>query len=127
MIDDLDQIAEEASSGRYDIYEKERTAATAAALDLCPNHIKEWLIDCTSDDDGKPHSSPSSYGGDEVEWFDVGFNASHYFTLGVRSDGVFIKKTNGDEYNEECQCWYNSTTVRIVTLEEICQSYWGHR
>jgi hypothetical protein len=126
MIDDLDQIVEEVNSGRYDTYEKERAAATAAALALCPDHIKEWLIDCTSDDIGKPHSS-SSFGGDKVEWFDVGFNSSHYFTLGVRPDGVFIKKTNGDEYNEECQCWYNATTVRVVTVEEICQSYWGHR
>jgi len=122
MIDDLEQIV--ALRADYDIYQKEREAATRAALDLCPLHIRQWLVDCTASEDGKAYSSKEE--GDEVEWFDVGHNASHYFSFGVRSDGVFIKKTNGDEYNEECQCWYNATTVRVVTVEEICQSYWGH-
>jgi len=126
MIDGLGQIEEEANSGRYAICEKERKAATAAALELCPDHIKEWLIDCTSDEEGKAYSS-NIHGYDDVEWFDVGHNASHYFSFGIRKDGVFIKKTNGDEYHEECQCWYNATTLRIITLEEICQGYWGHQ
>jgi len=124
MIDDLEQIAEEVNSGRYEIYQKERDAATSAALDLCPTHIREWLIDCTASE-GRAYSS-NTQGYDDVEWFDVGHNASHYFSFGVRKDGVFIKKTIGDEYHEECQCWYNRTTLRIITLEEIPKNYWGH-
>ena len=124
MIDDLEQIVTEASSGRYDSYKKEREAATAASLALCPDNIKEWLIGCTSDEKGKAYSS--NIGSDNVEWFEVGHNASHYFSFGVRADGIFIKKTCGPEYHEECECWYDKTTLRIITLEEVPKNYWGH-
>jgi len=124
MIDDLEQIICEANSGRYDIYLKEREAATSAALDLCPLYIRQWLVDCTESEDGKPYSSNEE--GDNVEWFDVGHNSTHFFSFGIRKDGVFIKKTYGPEYHKECQCWYNRTTLRIIALEEIPKNYWGH-
>ena len=127
MIDDLEGIPipnwgpEKAQSK----WMEEREAATAAALLLCPKHIREWLIDCSAGPDGKARSENfHGYGG--VEWFEVGRNSSHYFSFGVREDGVFIKKTNGDEYHEECKCWYNKTTLRIISLEEIPKNYWGH-
>ena len=106
-------------------WEKKCEEATAAALALCPDNIRSWLIACTANEDGKAYSS-SFHGYGDVQWFEVGRNASHYFSFGVRTDGVFIKKTNGDEYHEECKCWYNRTTLRVVTPEEVCQGYWGH-
>ena len=121
MIDDLEQLVE----WNREKYIKEREGATEAALNLCPAWVREWLVGCTAGDNGEPYSHASSYD-DDVEWFPVGHNASHYFSFGVRSDGVFIQKIEGDEYDEDCQCWGFKTTLRIVTLEQIPQGYWGH-
>jgi hypothetical protein len=106
-------------------YVADRAAATAAALDLCSQEIRDWLILCTSDKSG-PHSDKDFRGGDDVEWFEVGHNATHYFSLGVRGDGVLIQRSSGPEFNEECQCWYDSTTVRIIEPDQVSCSYWGH-
>jgi len=111
---------------RHDNYIAERAAATAAALDLCPPEIRDWLIQCTSGDESGPHSDKDFQGGDDVEWFDVGHNSTHYFSLGVRGDGVLIQKVSGPEYNEECQCWHDSTTVKIIEPDQVSYSYWGH-
>ena len=133
MIDDLSDGMTRMNA-EYDIkakqladqFAKERRAATNAALEFCPQNIRDWLVRCTSYPDGNEAHSSNVHGYDNVEWFEVGHNASHYFSFGVRSDGVFIKKTNGDEYHEECQCWYNKTTLNIITSEEIPKNYWGH-
>jgi len=121
MIDDLEELVEWNRAK----YIKEREEATEAALNHCPTWVREWLVNCTAGDNGEAHSYASSYD-DGIEWFQVGRNSSHYFSLGVRADGVFIKKTEGDDYDEECQCWYSKTTIRIVTLDEISRGYWGH-
>ena len=125
MIDDL-------TNGNWDggqnEYREKRAAATAAALELCPENIREWLIRCTASEKEPDvaYSSTDAYSPDGVEWFDVGRNASHYFSFGVRPDGVFIAKTCGPEYSEECQCWYDNTTVSVVTTENVGNRYWGH-
>ena len=106
-------------------YIEERRLATEAALNLCPEWIKRWLVGTTSQG-GDEALSYSESMEDDVEWFEVGRNASHYFSLGVRSDGVFIKKVSGDEFHQECQCWYFKTSLKIVSLEEIERGYWGH-
>jgi len=132
MIDDLESILttidneldKDYNSKSQDEWREKREAATAAALLLCPKYIKEWLIDCTAGADGKAYSYTDD--GDDVEWFSVGQNATHYFSFGIRPDGVFIKKTSGPEYHKECQCWYDRTTVRIVTEEDVPKNYWGH-
>jgi len=125
MIDDLESILTSINTELdEDEWSKKRAEATSAALELCPKHIKEWLIDCTVGVGAEPYSSNEE--GDEVEWFYVGHNSTHYFSFGIRPDGVFIKKTSGPEYHKECQCWYDKTTVRIITLDEIPKNYWGH-
>lgn len=110
-------------------YSERRAAATAAALELCPENIRNWLIQCTASDSEPDvaHSFTDACGNDGIEWFDVGRNATHYFSFGVRPDGVYIAKTYGPEYSEECQCWYDNTTVSIITAEGACSRYWGHR
>jgi hypothetical protein len=131
MIDDLEEILSNYDPAGFfsdDLITKwreESAASTAAALKLCPQHIKDWLIDCTAGD-GDEARSVQEMADDDVEWFEVGHNASHYFSFGIRSDGVFIKKTSGLEYDKDCRCWYARTTVRIITLDEIPKNYWGH-
>lgn len=120
---DNDEIA---AKQRDREYKAERKAASVAALNLCPDNIKEWLISC-SPDSTEPYSYKDPFSGDMVEWFEVGFNATHYFSLGVRADGILIKKISGPEYDEECQCWHDQTTVRIIEPNQASQSYWGHR
>jgi hypothetical protein len=110
---------------RVNNYAEERRIATAAALALCTLEIKDWLIQCTSDDSG-PHSNKDLVTGDSVEWFEVGHNASHYFTLGVRGDGVLIQRVSGPEFDDECQCWYDKTTVKIIEPDQVPYGYWGH-
>jgi hypothetical protein len=123
MIDDLlDGFGED----RVNNYVEERRIATAAALALCPLEIKDWLIQCTSDESG-PHSNKDIMTGDSVEWFEVGHNASHYFTLGVRGDGVLIQRVSGPEFDDECQCWYDKTTVKIIEPDQVPYGYWGHQ
>ena len=120
---------EPAFEKRMQEYEDKRRARTAAALELCPANIRKWLIQCTSDDLGDDFESAgysTRDGGDDIEWFSVGHNSTHYFSFGVRPDGVFIQKVSGPEYSKECECWYDSTTVRVITAESTCQSYWGH-
>jgi hypothetical protein len=107
-------------------YLSDRAAATTAALALCAPNIREWLIACTKDDDGVPYSFKDSFSGDNVEWFDVGHNATHYFSLGVRSDGVLIQRVSGPKYDEDCQCWHDNTDVRIISSEDAGKGYWGH-
>ncbi len=125
MIDDLlvdDLFVED----RVNNYVKDRRAATAAALDLCPPEIKDWLVRCTSDESG-PYSNKDLRSGDTVEWFEVGHNASHYFSLGVRADGVLIQRISGPEFDDECQCWYDKTTVKIIESDQVPCGYWGHQ
>jgi len=124
MVDDLEEILSNYDPEKDRSFSRSRSVATAVALELCPQHVKEWLTDCTAGDDGLAYSSDE--GEDEVEWFGVGHNSTHYFSFGVRSDGAFIKKTSGPEYDKDCRCWYDKTTVRIVTLDEIPKNYWGH-
>jgi len=122
MIDDLSGTI----MAKQSEYTKARRAATEAALNVCPENIKDWLIRCTSDGNGQPHSYKDSFSGDEVEWFEVGHNSTHYFSLGVRADGILIKKICGPEYDDVCQCWYDSTTVKIIEPDQVSYSYWGH-
>jgi len=124
-VEQLEDIRKEAREKASE-YEAERKAATEAALNVCSENIRDWLIRCTSDDNGQPCSYKDPFSGDEVEWFEVGFNSTHYFSLGVRADGILIKKVCGPEYNDECQCWYDSTTVKIVEPDQVSYSYWGH-
>ena len=125
MIDDfiVDDLFVE---NRVNNYLEERRLATAAALDLCPIAIKDWLIQCSSDKTG-PCSYKDLRSGDTVEWFEVGHNATHYFSLGVRSDGVLIQRISGPEFDEECQCWYDKTTVKIIESDQVPYGYWGHQ
>ena len=131
----LNQVVEAISSSRLEVaeieaeYAAKRTAATAAALELCPKNIQDWLIECTESEDepGVAWSSQDPYSTDSVEWFEVGHNSSHYFSFGVRSDGVFIARTSGPEYSHDCQCWYDSTTVKVISANDVYNRYWGHR
>jgi len=125
MIDDL---TDGNWNGGQSGYLEKRAAATVTALELCPENISAWLLACTASEKEPDvaYSNADVYSSDGVEWFDVGHNASHYFSFGVRPDGVFVAKTYGPEYSEECQCWYDSTTVSVVTPENVCYRYWGH-
>jgi hypothetical protein len=109
-------------------YLQKRAAATVAALELCPENIRDWLILCTAyeKEPDVAYSNADVYNSDGVEWFDVGHNSTHYFSFGIRPDGVFVAKSCGPEYSEECQCWYDSTTISVVTPENVCNRYWGH-
>ena len=107
---------------------EQREAKTTAALNKCPENIRSWLIECTASPENpeKGYSFADSFGNDGIEWFEVGHNATHYFSFGVRPDGEFIAKTYGPEYSEECQCWYDKTTVEIVVADTAPLMYWGH-
>jgi hypothetical protein len=121
-----DDTGKEMEKVTNDWLEKQR-AATITALNLCNPEIKAWLIACTSDDDDIPYSSKDAMSGDEVQWFEVGHNATHYFSIGVRADGAFIQRISGPDYDEICECWYDKTTVEIVDEDEVFNYYWGHR
>ena len=127
--DFVDEVeAEEEAELRLEEFRKKRREATAAALELCPDYIKEWLILCTSSDNPEEaYSNKDLYGDEDIEWFEVGHNATHYFSFGVRGDGIFISRASGPEYNEECQCWYDLTTVKIVSADDASNAYWGHQ
>jgi len=109
----------------YIDYIEERKRKTTAALDLCPPPIRDWLIECTTGSiTGEPSSTNND--GDLVEWFMVGQNSSHQFFLGVRPDGVFIRKATGEEYNQECQCTYFKVSLTVISPGDIFNNYWGH-
>mgnify|MGYP003657126009 CR=1 FL=1 len=82
----LDQVVEAIATSASDVasieaeYTAKRAAATAAALELCPKNIKDWLIECTESEDepGVGYSDKDLYSTDSVEWFAVGFNSSLY-------------------------------------------------
>ena len=124
----IDYIEDETIKLRITEAEYKRRLATAAALAHCPSDIQEWLIEVTGTSERKEACSYNDfYGAGDVEWFEVGHNASHYFSLGIRKDGGFIQKISGPEYDEDCQCWYEKTTVSVVTVEDIRSGYWGHQ